>query len=205
MRCAYHHVLAGLLLYLLLPILRKPSLLNFQTTILLSLFSFLYLGTFFLLVDTASEARVALVAPFLVWVSIEDIKTFTVPDLAIFFLAACGMLKLLAFSEGDLVIDLGIAVGLALLLFFVGEVIFRVTSRDGLGIGDTKLFAAGALWLGADKLLDLLFVSSLLGVIVTLLLRSAKRHVGAEIPFAPYIAYSIFLLSMVEPILVEVT
>jgi leader peptidase (prepilin peptidase)/N-methyltransferase len=64
-----------------------------------------------------------------------------------------------------------------------------MTGREGLGQGDAKLLAALGAWLGADALLPILFLASVLGIVVFLarivFLRTAWR---APAPFGPFLA-----------------
>lgn len=75
---------------------------------------------------------------------------------------------------------------------FVGYIIIAliiVLSRGGMGAGDMKLFFILGIILGWKKVLFTLFLASLLGACIGLILRSLQK-VGRKqpIPFGPYIA-----------------
>lgn len=54
----------------------------------------------------------------------------------------------------------GADIGVALLTYLVGAVLFGFGLFGG---GDVKLLAAGAMWLGADKILDFVLITALAG------------------------------------------
>lgn len=76
------------------------------------------------------------------------------------------------------------------LTFWLMATVFRrVTGRDGLGGGDTKLLAALGAWLGGLVLPQLLLMSSLLGLGIALWFRLREKKQG-EFPFGPALAVS---------------
>ena len=83
------------------------------------------------------------------------------------------------------------------LLWLVGEMYFRRAATEGLGIGDAKLFGAGAVLLGPFHLPDLFLLSSLGGILGWVLTRKSR---DGGIPFGPFIAYAIFVLSFLNPL-----
>lgn len=68
--------------------------------------------------------------------------------------------------------------------------IFRLfTGKHGMGHGDFKLLAALGAWLGWQMLPFIVFVSSLIGVAVGLvMILGFKRQRGHAFPFGPYLA-----------------
>lgn len=69
--------------------------------------------------------------------------------------------------------------------------LFRLaTGKEGMGYGDFKLLAALGAWLGADYLLAIILVSSLMGATLglTLLLVGKLAHRGIPISFGPFLA-----------------
>jgi len=65
-----------------------------------------------------------------------------------------------------------------------------VTGKEGMGYGDFKLLAALGAWLGADYLIAIILVSSLVGALLGLGLRVAGRLAHKDIPiaFGPFLA-----------------
>lgn len=76
------------------------------------------------------------------------------------------------------------------LSFWLMATVFRrITGRDGLGGGDTKLLAALGAWLGGLVLPQLLLMSSLIGLGIALWFRWRENKQG-EFPFGPALAVS---------------
>ena len=85
---------------------------------------------------------------------------------------------------------MGAAVGYASLAGF-GALYFRLRRREGLGLGDAKLFAAGGAWLGWQALPLVLAVSAVTGLIFALVTR--RRPPAAPVAFGPWLALGIWL------------
>lgn len=86
------------------------------------------------------------------------------------------------------------AATLILALFWIaGEIYFRKSGHEGLGIGDAKLLAAGALNIGIDQFWLLLLLASVGGIVAALAPWARARVRPDAIPFGPFIAYSLFL------------
>ncbi|AMM23819.1 prepilin peptidase [Variovorax sp. PAMC 28711] len=64
------------------------------------------------------------------------------------------------------------------------------TGKEGMGYGDFKLLAALGAWLGADYLIGIVLVSSLVGAVLGLALLAAGRLANKNIPmsFGPFLA-----------------
>src|SRR5262249_2819174 len=84
---------------------------------------------------------------------------------------------------------IGIAAGWGF-VWLVAEVFYRLTGREGLGLGDGKLLALVAALLGWQVLPPVLFLGAIQGLRVAVPLRLARRQrlLGAEIPFGPFLA-----------------
>ena len=67
---------------------------------------------------------------------------------------------------------------------------FRLlTGKEGMGYGDFKLLAALGAWIGWQMLPLIIFLSSLVGAVVGLIMIAFKRHKSSEpMPFGPFIA-----------------
>ncbi len=69
--------------------------------------------------------------------------------------------------------------------------LFRLaTGKEGMGYGDFKLLAALGAWLGADYLVAIILISSLVGSVLglTLLLVGKLAHKDIPISFGPFLA-----------------
>lgn len=75
-------------------------------------------------------------------------------------------------------------------LWTVYQVHHRLTGKQGMGHGDFKLLAALGAWFGAEYLVALILLSSVVGSIIggTLLLVGKLSHRDMPIPFGPFLA-----------------
>jgi len=80
-----------------------------------------------------------------------------------------------------------------------------VTGKEGMGYGDFKLLAALGAWLGADYLIAIILVSSLVGAVIGLALRFAGKLAHKDIPiaFGPFLAGAGLVCLVIGPGLVR--
>lgn len=80
-----------------------------------------------------------------------------------------------------------------------------VTGKEGMGYGDFKLLAALGAWLGADYLIAIILVSSLVGAVIGLTLRFVGKLAHKDIPiaFGPFLAGAGLLCLVIGPELVR--
>ena len=123
-------------------------------------------------------------------IAVIDLRTYRIPDWLSLPLVAAG-LAWSALTRPDWSPHLvGAAVGYASLAAF-GALYFRLRRREGLGLGDAKLFAAGGAWLGWQALPLVLAVSAVTGLIFALVTR--QRPPAAPVAFGPWLALGIWL------------
>jgi len=166
-------------------------------------FEALYIVTFACLWDMFDWQQLVLavtLAPFLIWISVKDMQVFEIPDLATCAVAMIGVVNLWVRTPHLLVTNVGVGLVVMGVFWAVGSLYFAATGRDGLGIGDAKLLGAGALLLGPWKVPELILISSVGGILGygVSALRSSDNTEG--IPFGPFIAYSVFILSFLDGI-----
>jgi len=141
-----------------------------------------------------------LAAPVLLHLSLTDLRARRIPDLATLAVTAIFLVGLILLHPDRLLPHLLTALLTLAVLWLIGALYYRRTGQDGLGLGDAKLFAAGALWLGPLSLPDLLLVSALGGLVAMAVLKLRKKPIDQGIPFGPFIAYAIVLLSFLDPL-----
>ncbi|MET3496765.1 prepilin peptidase [Variovorax boronicumulans] len=80
-----------------------------------------------------------------------------------------------------------------------------ITGKEGMGYGDFKLLAALGAWLGADYLIAIILVSSLVGAVIGLTLRFAGKLAHKDIPiaFGPFLAGAGLVCLVIGPELVR--
>ena len=88
---------------------------------------------------------------------------------------------------------LGAAVGgiTLLVVAMAGEKIFK---KEAMGMGDVKFLAAIGAFMGWQATLFTIFVSSLIGGVIGLILvLASKKGWGSRIPYGPYIAFAVLI------------
>ena len=136
----------------------------------------------------------------LVWLTVCDLRNFELPDFGTITIAIISLVFIALTNPSVFLIHLATGFSVTSFLWLFGEVYFRRNGREGLGIGDAKLFGAGTLLLGPWQLPDLILLASLGGILGYGLshLRSPKIKQG--VPFGPFIAYAIFLMIFLNPL-----
>ena len=127
----------------------------------------------------------------LMTIAVVDWRSFRIPDAASLPLLAAGLALAwavpgLAGRETDFADHLIGAAGAYLFFAALGEVIFRRTGQEALGLGDAKLFGAAGAWLGWQALPVVLLIASLTGLAFAVIQR--QRAGTRRIAFGPWIA-----------------
>lgn len=133
-------------------------------------------------------------------IAVHDFKHYRVPDLLSLLIALSGMLFWLLSSPSALPVQLLYGFALGASLWLLREAHFRLAGRIGLGLGDVKLAAAGAIWLNPVMLPLLLFIASLTGLVFALAtaLAHGARLRQIRIAFAPFLGVAILFCWLVE-------
>jgi leader peptidase (prepilin peptidase)/N-methyltransferase len=140
---------------------------------------------------------------FLIALFAFDITAFVLPNFLTYSLLVSGVLIALN-SGADAVLESaagGIAGALCLLLV---KYSYRfLAKRDGLGMGDIKLFAAAGAWVGPAGLPQTLLIGSLLGLIYAAAhLRKPGRSMALEkVPFGAGLCIAIWITWVFGPVL----
>lgn len=130
-----------------------------------------------------------LLAVMLLVIAAIDFRTFRIPDWLSLPLIAAGLLRAIALGEAWPSHVIGAGVGYISLAVF-GALYFRLRGRDGLGLGDAKLFAAAGAWLGWQALPLVLTVAAVAGLAFALVTR---RHPAAQLAFGPWLALALWV------------
>ncbi len=84
--------------------------------------------------------------------------------------------------------------GSYLLLFSFLKIFSYITGKDGMGLGDVKLFAALGAWLGWQQMPIILLMSSLVGSIVGIVILSlTKKGKDTPLAFGQYLCLAGFI------------
>ena len=120
-----------------------------------------------------------------------DVKTLRLPDGLTAGIAGVGLV--LALIDGKLVSGLIAAIAAGGLLYALRWWLERRHARPMLGLGDVKLVAAMALWLGI-RTPAMLALAAVLGLAVIVIRKSR-----APLPFGPMIAVASFAVGILVP------
>lgn len=146
-------------------------------------------------------AVTALLGAALIWLSVIDIRTMRLPDAITLPLIVAGPAAAFALAGASLAWHVGSAAAGFLFLYLVAWGYRRLRGRDGLGLGDAKLFAAAGGWLGLEGLPSVMLWGSGAALLTVLLVAVVDRPLAgtARIPFGPFIALGFWLVWLYGP------
>lgn len=126
-----------------------------------------------------------------------DRRHFILPDILSLPLIGAGLV--LAWAIPNMALGqhlIGVLAGAGVIsLVAVGYERFR--GREGLGLGDVKLFAAAGAWVGWQGLASVLLIGAASGLAVALI---ARWRAQKPIPFGPFLALGFWLTWLYGPL-----
>ena len=133
--------------------------------------------------------------------SLIDVATLRLPDAMTIPLAISGCLLAPAGSFEEMMWRAVSAPIAYAILFAVSRSFLHFRGYPGLGLGDAKLFAASAAWLGLEQLpfVLLLACTSALLVIVVFASRAGKVTLNTRLPFGPFLAFGTWIVWLLGP------
>lgn len=153
---------------------------------------------------TLQAAAWAAFAALLICLFLIDMDTQILPDDLNYMLLWLGLLV----AAAGWTVPLKSAVWGAALGYLVFWGIFQAfklaTGKEGMGYGDFKLLAALGAWLGAEYLLAIILLSSVVGAAIGILLLVVGKLANKDIPmpFGPYLAGAGLLCLALNPVAV---
>lgn len=135
-------------------------------------------------------------------ISAIDARFGIIPDSLVAWLAVGGVIQMIGLDWQDLAQVL-LASVFAFTVFGLLRVAYRyLRGQDGLGFGDVKFLAAGALWVGLDGLAGVLVIavaSALAGLFV---LRATGVNLTRThaMSFGPHLAAAIWIVWVFDPL-----
>jgi leader peptidase (prepilin peptidase)/N-methyltransferase len=124
-----------------------------------------------------------------------DAGSFLLPDVITLPLLLAGLAEAF-FLEPERLTDRALAAALAYTALWALALAYRrLRGRDGLGLGDAKLLAAGGAWLGLAPLPYAMLAGALLGLgwAGGMRLRGVAVSATTRLPFGPFLAAGIWL------------
>jgi leader peptidase (prepilin peptidase) / N-methyltransferase len=150
---------------------------------------------------TLQAAAWAAFAALLICLFLIDMDTQILPDDLNYMLLWLGLIA----SAVGWTVPLHSAVWGAALGYLVFWGIFQAfklaTGKEGMGYGDFKLLAALGAWLGANYLLAIILLSSIVGAVIGIMLLVVGKLANRDIPmpFGPYLAGAGLLTLALSP------
>lgn len=150
------------------------------------------------LLPPAEAAAAALLGWWLLALATIDLVAWILPDRLTLPLIAAGLLLAFAGEGAGLPAPATPASALAgaalgyLSLAAIAWGYRKLRGREGLGLGDAKLFAAAGAWLGAERLPIVLLTAALIGLAQAALARTRLRA-DTAVPFGPALAAAFWL------------
>lgn len=150
---------------------------------------------------TLPAAAWAAFAALLICLFLIDFDTQILPDDLNYLLLWLGLLV----AAAGWTVPLASAVWGAAVGYLVFWTIFQVfklaTGKEGMGYGDFKLLAALGAWFGAEYLLAIILLSSVVGAVLGVLLLVVGKLANKDIPmpFGPYLAGAGLLCLVLGP------
>jgi len=152
--------------------------------------------------DAPLLAATALLGLALTLLSAIDVRAYRLPDVLTLPLLLAGLGVVWALDLAPLwwralsaAIGWGLLAGIALLYE-------RARGVAGLGLGDAKLLAAGAAWVGGEGIPTVLLVGAVSALLVAGLGRLVGRQVDrmTRLPFGPFLAAGIWFVWLLGPL-----
>ena len=132
-----------------------------------------------------------------------DLKHFIIPNILTFFLMIIGFIK--SFDPNldsmfpnylNSLIGGIFGYGIIWLIIFIYKAIRK---KEGMGLGDAKLFGAIGFWFGWASIPFIIFLSSITALIhVIPSLFNKSKNISSQIPFGPYIILATLIYVIFE-------
>jgi leader peptidase (prepilin peptidase)/N-methyltransferase len=131
-----------------------------------------------------------------------DVRHFILPDALTLPLAAAGLMVTLAVDPGRFTSHLAASLAGFAAFALIGILYRRIRGRDGLGLGDAKLLAAGGAWVGFEGLAGILLVASFTALGWALVQGAIRRELSSRtrIAFGPFLAFGIWIVWLYGPV-----
>jgi leader peptidase (prepilin peptidase)/N-methyltransferase len=138
----------------------------------------------------------------LLTLSVIDSRHLILPDVLTLPLGVLGLIVTFAIDQGQFILHLAAAlVGFATLAI-VNELYRRVRGRDGLGLGDAKLLAAGGAWIGLNGLAGIVLIASFTALVCALSQTVFRQGITSQtrIAFGPFLSFGIWIIWLYGPL-----
>lgn len=140
----------------------------------------------------------------LIWISVWDFRSFTIPDIANLLLVISGLGATWALHPHDIFLHALASVIWFALFWAVGATFRRLRGYDGLGLGDAKLMAGAGAWLGMFAPVSVILMGSISAILFIIVMgligrKSAANVRQSAIAFGPFLCVSIWSVWLFGP------
>ncbi|MEE9455329.1 MAG: A24 family peptidase [Paracoccaceae bacterium] len=147
-----------------------------------------------------------ILAGLLIWISIKDAVSFTIPDLASLLLVISGLVVTGLLYAENLMIHAVAGLFWGALFWGVSILFRKLRGYDGLGLGDAKLMVGAGVWLGLPAPISVVLFAALSGIAFILVMRgfrggTLKEMSQSAIAFGPFLCLSIWSVWTFGPLL----
>ncbi len=134
-------------------------------------------------------------------VALIDIRHGIIPDALNLAIAGLGLAQALS-ADGVQAAIMAATEGVATgaIFWLLRRLYFMLRSIDGLGLGDVKLLAAAAIWIGITGVPTLILIAALaaLAVVAGLQLAGNRMSRRTALPFGPFLALGLLLTLLAQ-------
>lgn len=150
------------------------------------------------MIATASLILLGLACVWLVWI---DLREGIISDWLNLLMAAIGLVRMAALAGWVPAVAMlceGVVIGA--IVWLLRWLYFKWRKFQGLGLGDVKLLAASAVWIGIVGIPTQLLIASGTALAAAGLMRLSKRPVTrlTALPFGPFLAFGLLAVIILQ-------
>jgi leader peptidase (prepilin peptidase)/N-methyltransferase len=150
------------------------------------------------MIATASLILLGLACVWLAWI---DLREGIIPDWLNLLIAAIGLVRMTALAGWAPAVAMlceGVVIGA--MVWLLRWLYFKWRKFQGLGLGDVKLLAASAVWIGIVGIPTQLLIASGTALAAAGLMRLSKRPVTrlTALPFGPFLAFGLLAVILLQ-------
>jgi leader peptidase (prepilin peptidase)/N-methyltransferase len=150
------------------------------------------------MIATASLILLGLACVWLAWI---DLREGIIPDWLNLLIAAIGLVRMTALAGWAPAVAMlceGVVIGA--MVWLLRWLYFKWRKFQGLGLGDVKLLAASAVWIGIVGIPTQLLIASGTALAAAGLMRLSKRPVTrlTALPVGPFLAFGLLAVILLQ-------
>ncbi len=143
-----------------------------------------------------------ILAAMLIGLSVRDLSSFVLPNVLTYPLIGLGLGSAWWFAPHDLVWRMVAAAAGFVSVAMINYLYRWRTGRDGIGLGDAKLFSGAGAWLGLQGLPSVMLWACATGLTAALARHLAGHKLSrtGRLPFGPFLAFGTWLVWLYGPV-----